>query len=69
MLKIEKQTYSQFCLIKNYIFVHQGNFFIFILEAVNRLAKNVQAMVHGFIMIRDEMCIFQNANTAFAKCW
>ena len=46
---------SQSCLIKNCIFIHQGNFFILILEAVDRLAKNVQTMAYEFIMIYDEM--------------
>ena len=39
-------------------FIYQGNFFIPILEAVDQLAKNVQAMVHKFIMIHNEVCTF-----------
>ena len=58
-LKTKKQTYSQFCLIKNCIFIHQRNFFILILEAVDQLAKNVQIMVHEFTIICNEMCIFK----------
>ena len=41
MPKTEKQTFSQFHLIKNCIFIHQRNFFIFILEAVDWLMKNM----------------------------
>ena len=61
--------YLQFCLIKNCIFIHQRKFLIFILKTVNQLAKNVQTIIHELIIICNEMCIFQNINTTFMKCW
>ena len=68
MPKTEKQMHLQSCLIKNCIFIHQGNFFIPILKPANQLTKNAQTMAHEFTMICNEMCIFQNTNTTFAKC-
>ena len=66
--KTEKQMCSQFYLIKNCILIHQRNFFMLILKAVNQLTKNVYTMVHKFIIICNEVHIFQNTNTTFAKC-
>ena len=59
---------SQSCLIKNCIFIHQRNSFIPILEAVNQLTKNAQAIIHEFIIIHNEVHTFQDTNTTLAKC-
>ena len=66
--KTKKQTHSQSCLIKNCIFIHQRNSFNLILETINQLTKNVQTIIHKFTIIHNEMYIFQNMNTALAKC-
>ena len=67
--KTEKQACLQSHLIKNCIFTHQGSFFTLILEVVDWLAKGAQLMALEFIIICNEVCIFQNVNMAFAKCW
>ena len=58
MLKTEKQMHPQFYLIKNHIVIHQRNFLILILKAVNQLIKNMQIMVHKFIIICNKIHIF-----------